>query len=239
MTRWLVLQVHHGSHFAELAYQGKAIAAAVDISVQGAVLEKNRWHLKPNGEDRAALLQADVIGDSAKLVHVARSRGLLWNLSDAESFVADVACKETAFLELMKHNFPDIYAQIRAPVQATAEQHLTQTVAEQSVSPPELPTVGAMQPIAPMSIPNSTPAPTEHDAPQTDQAGAPSVHAAAHLPRPRRLPKGKSAGTKRSSYCGQNHTGPRVQVDPKKRARMDKKNLNKRIKRQSQRDGSS
>ena len=57
-----------------------------------------------------------MIGDSAKLVHVARSRGLLWNLSDAESFVADVACKETAFLELMKHNFPDIYAQIRAPV---------------------------------------------------------------------------------------------------------------------------
>ena len=56
-------------------------------------------------------------------------------------------------------------------------------------------------------------------------------------PRPWRLARWRwRSGA--SSYCGQNHTGPRVQVDPKKRARMDKKNLNKRIKRQSQRDGS-
>ena len=30
-----------------------------------------------------------------------------------------------------------VFAQIRAPVQATTEQHLTQTAAGQSVSPPE------------------------------------------------------------------------------------------------------
>ena len=156
---------------------------------------------------------------------------MLWDPPAAEKFVEVTAAKEAAFRELAKHHFPEMYKELRAPVQPTAQQVVQQSAIEQPSSVPAAPVGGVVQPQAPPTIPQNVSVPAVDAAQQIDQAPAPhsSPPVSAQVnTRSRPLVPGRSGVQRKSSYKGQPHSGARVAVSPTTRKYYDAKNLKRK-----------
>jgi hypothetical protein len=223
-------RVHHGSHFAEQAYQGRAdqvvVAAAAEGESDGGAfrVQMQRWRLTPTEADRQAIFEAEnalqLLTDPAKLSTFAQSRGLLWDPPAAQKFAQAISAKEATFRELAKHHFPNIYKELRTPVQPTAQQTVQQAAFEQMSSLPPLLRGTVMPPQVPPAIPSNIAIREIDPTQQIDQAS--SI----------RLPQGKSGSSSHSSYRGQPHSRPRVVVSPTTRKRYDENNARKKLKRE-------
>ena len=82
----------------------------------------HRYHLIATPSDRYAMLAFADIANAAKLSAFAKTRGLLWSEHRAAAFVAGVAEREGALLELIEHRFPDLHRRLRVTMPGTERQ---------------------------------------------------------------------------------------------------------------------